>query len=249
MASFAVCVLVASLREPLQAQSSAPTGQATPMVLPPMAVPMPMPVPGGIRANGISAYPPATNGAPTLAVSGHGFVVRVADRATVSVYVQSSGATAEAGLTAATKTVAAIAKVVEHLRGAQLSVNSSTLSYSASTGGSNFATFGVVTNVTITLDDLSRFDEFKQTLGSIAGAQLLQIRFDLRDSAAANAEAMDAAISDARSQVDALTAKSALKVTGVHSMQVYAGYNGSSDRSSIRIEATANATYDFATPS
>ena len=196
-------------------------------------VPMPIPAPGSSQG-------------PALDVVGHGFVIKPADRATITLAINTQGTTVESALGAARVAMATVRRETERVRGVRIETSSLSVNTGYGYPQSATTTYNVQGNADIAVDDLSLLPLAKKAMDGIVGVQSSQIRYDVRARDEANAEALAAATADARAQVDALAAKSGLKILGVRSLQAYVNNASSADAMSVRFEATATANYNIA---
>jgi len=160
----------------------------------------------------------------TIAVTGEGKITVVPDMATVSLGVTLEKPTAKAARDAAAESMTQVIAALKNLGIDDKDIATSTVSlnpvYDYSVNGSNPKIRGYQLNniVTVTVRDLDKLsDVLDDTV--ISGATTMNgITFDVADRTAAESQAREAAVKDARAKADTLANGVGVKITGVSSM-------------------------------
>lgn len=155
-----------------------------------------------------------TTSSHTLSVSGHGVSLATPDKATITVGVQTKGIDAQTALSAnSTKLNAVVAAIqeqgvaVDHIQTSDLNLylDSQSNTYQASH------------SLTVTLDNVSKVGTVLDAAVAAGANNSWGVEFGLKDTSAQEAQALTAAIANARKRADAMAAALGVSVTGVGS--------------------------------
>lgn len=148
----------------------------------------------------------------TVSVGGHGEVAVPPDMATITLGVETKGDDAATALSEAASKMAAVISAVEaqdvpaaHIQTTNLSV------YYDTQGGTYVADH----EVTVQLDGTSKVGAVLDAAVAAGANNSWGVSFGLKDPAAARAQALQAAITDARSRADAMATALGVSITGV----------------------------------
>jgi uncharacterized protein len=181
---------------------------------------------GVLRPVTYQASPAAASDQPpehTLSVSGSGKVTVVPDIATVQLGVSIERPTAKAARQAAatqmTKVVEAIRKLgIEDKDIATANISLGPVYDYANNSTPKVRGYQLQNTVTVTVRNLDRLGDVLDD-GVIAGATRVDgISFDVADRAAAEAQAREAAVTDAKAKADTLASGLGVRITGVASV-------------------------------
>lgn len=177
-----------------------------------------MTIPGAAAA---TAQPAPTG--PVVVVRGEGEVRTAPDVAFVTVAVELRGSTAPAAQTAA---ATAMTSVRQRLTGAGIAAGAiRTLSYDVQpqfdyTNGKQVPRGFLARNVIeVRLDDIARVGEVLELAISAGGTSVQNVRFDLKQRAAAERDALTRAVADARARAEAAAKGAGATVVAVLRIQ------------------------------
>jgi uncharacterized protein YggE len=163
--------------------------------------------------------PPAPPARPAVVASGEGVVKRAPDRAWVHVAVESR---ARAPKEAQKLNAAAMSAVLKKLEGAGFSGDAIQTraydlqpEYDYANGRQTLRGYVARNNVEVRVDELPRLGEVLDVAVSSGANAVGNIRFDLKDRAGAEREALRLAVADARSRAEAAAAGAGMQVDRV----------------------------------
>jgi uncharacterized protein YggE len=198
-----------------------------------------------LSARTILATDPAGPNEHTIAVSGTGRVVLTPDTADLRVGVSKTAKTVKAAREAAATSMTAVIKALKDLGIADKDIQTSTLSlqpvydYSANTNPPRLVGYQLSNAVAVTVRDLDKLgDAIDNTLA--AGATSLDgVAFRVDDQTAAEQQARQAAMEQAKAKATTLAAAAGVSITGVASINetvapvpypIYYGYGAAAGR-------------------
>jgi uncharacterized protein YggE len=150
----------------------------------------------------------------TITVSGHGEALATPDKATISVGVQTKGIDAQTALSSNSTKLNAVVTAVEaqgvtadHIKTTDLSLylDSQSNTYQASH------------TLTVTLDNVAKVGTVLDAAVAAGANNSWGVEFGLKDASAQEAQALTAAVTDARRRADAMAAALGVSVSGVGS--------------------------------
>lgn len=162
---------------------------------------------------------PAAPGPPTIVVSGQASVTRPPDRAFVTFGTETRAPNPEQAQRTNAEAMAAVRRAVEAAKIAADAIR--TLGFNLHedvqwTNGRRIPQGYVVTNsIEVRVDDLDRLGSLIDRAVAAGANGVGGVRFDLKDRAGAEREALRLAVADARARADAAAAGAGLRVTGV----------------------------------
>lgn len=158
---------------------------------------------------------PASEG-PVVVTSGEATVKRVPDRAWVQITAESR---ARSPREAQKLNADAMSSVVQKLKGAGLAADALQTrgyelqpEYDYANGRQTLRGYLARNSVEVRVDDLPRVGEFVDLAVTAGATSVGNVRFDLKDKAAAEREALRLAVEDARRRAEAAAAGAGLKV-------------------------------------
>lgn len=178
-----------------------------------------------IAAAPASAQPqsPAAPDHPTVTTSGEGIVKRAPDRAWLSVTVESR---AKSPREAQKLNAAAMSVVLQKLKDAGLPADAIQTraydlqpEYDYANGRQSLRGYVARNTLEVRADDLSRVGELLDIAVSAGATSVGNVRFDLKDRAAVEREAIRLAVDDARRRADAAAAGAGMKVDRIHRIE------------------------------
>lgn len=170
-------------------------------------------------ANGAADQPPEH----TISVAGSGKVVVVPDMATIQLGVAIERNTAKAARTAAAEAMTGVVAAIRKLGIAERDIATSSVSLNPvytypSNGTPKIRGYQLQNTVSVTVRDLARLSDVLDD-GVVAGATTIDgISFDVADRTAAEKDAREAAVKDARATADTLAAALGVHIEGVSSV-------------------------------
>ena len=178
-----------------------------------------------IAAAPASAQPhsPAPPDHPTVTTSGEGIVKRAPDRAWLSVTAESR---AKSPREAQKLNAAAMSVVLQKLKDAGLPADAIQTraydlqpEYDYANGRQSLRGYVARNTLEVRADDLSRVGELLDIAVSAGATSVGNVRFDLKDRAAVEREAIRLAVDDARRRADAAAAGAGMKVDRIHRIE------------------------------
>ncbi len=165
------------------------------------------------------AQPPVTPEGPVVVTAGQGIVKRAPDRAWVSITAESR---ARSPREAQRLNADAMAAVMQNLKGAGISPDAlKTSSYDLqpefdyANGRQTLRGYVARNSVEVRVDDLPRVGELLDLAVGSGATSVGGVRFDLKDRAGAEREALRQAVADARARADAAASGAGMRVERV----------------------------------
>ncbi len=183
---------------------------------------------GGAVTAGTS-YSGTTTG---LTISGHGEVRLQPNVAYITIGVHTDGSDVAQAVSANADKVASVMQALTTAGVAQEDIQTSNFSvytsqnYNPATGLNDLANYSVDNQVNVTARDLTQLGQLLDKAVSAGANNIWGVTFDLADKTAAQAQARDMAVNDAKDQASALATTAGISLGAITSMSYTpTGYN------------------------
>ncbi len=150
----------------------------------------------------------------TISVSGHGEAQATPDKATLTVGVQTKGIDAQTALSSNATKLNAVTAAIESQGVAADHIQTSDLSLYLD---SQSNTYQVSHSLTVNLDNVTKVGAVLDAAVAAGANNSWGVEFGLKDTSAQEAQALTAAVTDARKRADAMAAALGVSITGVGS--------------------------------